>query len=284
MGKLRVDIVKAIIEHKADIIALSELGRVNTGLGRTLSIWKESNSLPKENHYHLVEDMLLEIVDTEQVRNRNPASFTVYAMGHYGLLVANDRVRVVVEPTMVGPMCTHQAFRKAQRFAFVPISSSDEYPAKPVELWNIHSPASNKHPYGPLAREQVCEFCQRHGGERVIWGGDLNQSHNALEKFKAQNNPWRVHEPGNAKHGDIALSRGVCVDLMHCCIGGGEAVGMQNVHVMVGLVLHPERANSSAMLLGYPARRTCAAIARSKARISKYSNNRKRSWRSTFLV
>ena len=281
---LRKDLVTAIFKHKADIIALSELGEVNIGLGCSLSTWKESKSPAKDDDSHIVEDMLLEVVDTKEVRARNPAGFSVYAMGHYGLLVANDFVRIVDEPTIVGPLCPHQVFRKAQRFSFVPLSSSDENPAKPVELWNIHCPASKNHPYGSLAREQVCKFCQKHGGERVIWGGDLNQSHNALEMFKAQKNPWKVHEPGNAKHGDIALSRGVCVDLMHCCIGGGEAVGMQNAHVMVGLVLHPERANSSAMLLGYPARRTCAAIARSKARISKYSKNRKKYWRSTFLV
>ena len=55
LRKLRVDIVKAIIDHKADIIALSELGRVNTGLGRTLSTWKKSKSLSKENHIALCE-------------------------------------------------------------------------------------------------------------------------------------------------------------------------------------------------------------------------------------
>ena len=55
LRKLRVDVVKAIIEHKADIIALSELGGVNTGLGRTLSTWKKSKSLSKENHIALCE-------------------------------------------------------------------------------------------------------------------------------------------------------------------------------------------------------------------------------------
>ena len=52
---LRKDLVTAIFKHKADIIALSELGRVNTGLGRTLSTWKKSKSLSKENHIALCE-------------------------------------------------------------------------------------------------------------------------------------------------------------------------------------------------------------------------------------
>ena len=135
--------------------------------------------------------MLLEIVDTEEVRARNPAGFSVHAVEHYGLLVANDFVRIVDEPTLVGPMCSHHAYRKAQRFSFVPVSSSDENPAKPVELWNIHCPASANWPYGPLARQEVPAFCQKHGGERVIWGGDLNQTFVSLEKFKAKKIPGK---------------------------------------------------------------------------------------------
>ena len=49
LRKLRVDIVKAIIEHKADIIALSELGEITIGLGNTLAGWKKSNSKKKKN-------------------------------------------------------------------------------------------------------------------------------------------------------------------------------------------------------------------------------------------
>ena len=52
LRKLRVDIVKAIIEHKADIIALSELGVVNTGLGRTLSSWKKAKVFAKKIILH----------------------------------------------------------------------------------------------------------------------------------------------------------------------------------------------------------------------------------------
>ena len=243
--RLRKDLVAAICKHKADIIALCELGEITIGLGNTLAGWKKSNSTKKEKCANLVEDMLLEVVDTEEVRARNPAGFSVHAVEHYGLLVANDFVRIVDKPTLVGPMCSHQAYRKAQRFSFVPVSSSDENPAKPVELWNIHCSSSNNYPYGPLAREQVPAFCQKHGGERVIWGGDLNSSVVFLEDHKAKKNPWKVHHPGNAKHGDIVLSRGVSVDLMHICIGGGEEIGMQRVHVMVGLVLHPECADNA---------------------------------------
>ena len=152
---------------------------------------EESKSPAKHKYAHLVEDMLLEVVDTKEVRVRNPAGFSVYAVEHYGLLVANDFVRIVDEPTLVGPMCSHHAYRKAQRFSFVPVSSSDENPAKFVELWNIHFPASDNWPYGPLARQQVPAFCQKHGGERVIWGGDLNQTFVSLEKFQAKKIPGK---------------------------------------------------------------------------------------------
>ena len=42
LRKLRIDIVEALFQHKADISALSELVVVNTGLGRILWTWKES--------------------------------------------------------------------------------------------------------------------------------------------------------------------------------------------------------------------------------------------------
>ena len=45
---LRKDLVTAIFTHKADIIALSELGEITIGLGGTLARWKESNSKKKK--------------------------------------------------------------------------------------------------------------------------------------------------------------------------------------------------------------------------------------------
>ena len=46
---LRKDLVTAIVKHKADIIALSELGEITIGLGGALSTWKKAIARRKKN-------------------------------------------------------------------------------------------------------------------------------------------------------------------------------------------------------------------------------------------
>ena len=46
---LRKDLVTAIFKHKADIIALSELGEITIGLGGALSTWKKAIARRKKN-------------------------------------------------------------------------------------------------------------------------------------------------------------------------------------------------------------------------------------------
>ena len=48
LKELRKDLVTAICTHKADIIALSQLGEITEGLGRALATWKESKSKKKK--------------------------------------------------------------------------------------------------------------------------------------------------------------------------------------------------------------------------------------------
>ena len=40
-GKFKADVIAAILEHNADIIAVCELGPIEEGLGPTLSKWKK---------------------------------------------------------------------------------------------------------------------------------------------------------------------------------------------------------------------------------------------------
>ena len=188
------DVCKAVLEYDADIIALSELGGIEEGLGPSLASWKVSVRAAKPGDYHLVEDMLHELVDDPRIKEKRPSGWIVHAINHYGLLVSKDTVQIVDEPARVGPMSSLHAYRVAQRCSFRAISNIVEKPVKPVELWNVHCPASARYPYGPLARTEVCQFLQNKSGRRVIWGGDINQSMQALEnetlKHDSNLEPW----------------------------------------------------------------------------------------------
>ena len=48
LKQLRNDLVTAIFTHKADIIALSDLGEITIGLGGALAPWKESKRKKKK--------------------------------------------------------------------------------------------------------------------------------------------------------------------------------------------------------------------------------------------
>ena len=237
LGKLRNDVQKSILLYSADIIAISELGRIEFGLGNALAKWKNSNGAPKTGNLHLVEDMLHELVDGSAVDAKNPAGFEVYASNHYGIIIAKDTVRLIDLPHAVGPVCTHQPWRMAQRCIF---TSAINSAVKPVELWNVHAPASKIHPYGPLAREQSCSFLQQKARPRAIWGGDINQSMYSLNVYKDSSHPWTPLAPGNSKHGDVVCTRDIDADILHIEIGKGEAEGVSDAHVMVGVALHPE--------------------------------------------
>ena len=113
-----------------------------------------------------------------------------------------------------------------------PLLASDVSDANP-------DPASNKYPYGNRARRGVLDFLQQHAGPRAIFGTDLNQSLWILEQ-----EPWKVRQPENGRHGDIVCWRGVSLDLKHIPIGKCERQGVSDAHVMVGFQLHTEFAEA----------------------------------------
>ena len=248
-GRLRADVHRAILHYNADIIALCELGSITEGLGPYLAKWKTSTRATKPGDYHLVDDMLHELVDDPSIKAKHPTGWNLHATNHYGLLVSNHTVLLVDKPERVGPMTTRHAYRVAQRCSFTSNINSVEKPVKATELWNVHCPASNNAPYGQQARTQVCDFLQTTGGERVIWGGDLNRSLGALTMEANVLRPWRPRQPGNARHGDTVCSRGVSLELMQCNIGKGQPHGVSDAHVMVGVVLRTE-FDSAAMPVG----------------------------------
>ena len=235
IGALKADVTAAILKHEADIIQLCELGGIEDGLGPTLRNWKRTNRAAKPGDYHLVDAMLLELVSDPDIVEKHPSGFSVHAVNHYGLLASKDTVRLVDLPCRVGPLCAHQTYRVAQRCSFTANTNNVEKPVYAVELWNVHCPASSKYPYSSDARARVLEFLQTHAGPRAIYGTDLNQS-----LWKLSQQPWKVRQPENGKHGDIVCWRGVTLDLKHIPIGKGEPMGVSDSHVMIGCELQTE--------------------------------------------
>ena len=238
---LKRDVTAAILEHNADIIMLCELGDIEEGLGPTLSLWKETDSLPKLGGYHFVEDMLHELVSDPIVHKKHPSGWFVHAVNHYGLLASRDTVCFVDAPRQVGPLTNHQAYRYAQRCSFTANTDSVAKPVHAVDLWNVHCPHSRKRPYSAGARTQVCQFMQRSAGPRAIFGTDLNQSLFALQQQR-----WHAGQPPNGKHGDIVCWEGVGLNLKHIRIGKGELLGVSDCHVMVGIELQTEFVEDSS--------------------------------------
>ena len=247
-GGLRTDVNKAIFENHADIIALCGLGTIEEGLGPSLARWKTSARAAKPGDYHLVEDMLRALVDDPQILAKHPLGWSIHATNHYGLLISNSTVRLIDAPECVSLLTDNQAYRVTQRCSFAANTNSVEKPFKVTELWNVHCPVSRRHPYGAEVRRQVCSFLQQKSGQRVIWGGNLNQSLLLLDR-EAQNHlaigrklePWTPLQPSNGRYGDIVCVRGVIVDLMRCLIGKEQLhSGVSDNHVMVGVKLTTE--------------------------------------------
>eukprot|EP00974_Lingulodinium_polyedra_P101224 9806151-Lingulodinium_polyedra.AAC.1 len=48
--------------------------------------------------------------------------------------------------------------------------------AKPIDLFNAHSPSSTKRPLSATTRQQFSTWFQNDAGSRSLIGGDLNSS------------------------------------------------------------------------------------------------------------
>ena len=113
---LAADIQAALHEFSADVLLLSECGEVDVGL---------------------IEKEWLPMLD----RICGPG-FDIKHQGHYTSIVRLSNVKIVSKPSLKGPLTTnpHHAYRMCQHLQVVPVDSVD----KPIDLYNIHSPASNK--------------------------------------------------------------------------------------------------------------------------------------------
>ena len=197
-----------------DVICLSEIGPITGVLEHALNKWMTPASAPDTSaQFPLVERMLRQLVD-------GAAEWKASAMAHYGLLINSTTVKLVQEPSLVGLHRPHPA-RVAQKFKISPLTGGVEKPAATTEIWNLHCPASTNHAYGIEARRGVWKTITETSAPCSVVGGDMNMTRfqvtgfNMETRFTEATRQWKVHEPNQAKHGDLALTRNVVAEPMH---------------------------------------------------------------------
>ena len=93
-----------------------------------------------------------------------------------------------------------------------------------IEVWVHHAPSSKERGYTPVAREQTMDYFFNNVSSKGIVGGDLNmskigiksalrdwssQTGNTQEDIDQRRKAWQTHVLPEAKHGDLALTRGL---------------------------------------------------------------------------
>ena len=177
-NELKRDLHQAINDFAPSGIFLSECGEVGEGLPAA---------------WHGVLTRIL------------PAGFYPWVHSHYTCILNLNDVDVVSQPALVGPMCTMKGheYRKCQRVEVALKGNA----AKPIVLYNVHSPASKKHPLGPAVREQIMDWFGQRRTERALIGGDLNMSPISLHEHLDRYRDFSYCFEENHEHGDVVLAK-----------------------------------------------------------------------------
>ena len=187
---LAEDLTEAIDELHADVILLSECGEVGCGL--TESTW-----LP----------LLRRVVGP---------GFAIRHQGHYTSIVRLATVAVEQGPTLVGPLTSirEHEYRKCQHLRVRMKDSA----AKPIDLYNVHSPSSKRHPLTASVRADILLWFAVNAGNRALIGGDLNSSKPSLDAgFKHLRDVHYCYEE-NHHHGDLVVAKGTAAESTECLI------------------------------------------------------------------
>ena len=81
--------------------------------------------------------------------------------------------------------------------------------AKPIDLYNVHSPSSGKHKLTASLREEICTWFSGNAGNRALIGGDLDSSRLTLATcFGNDADIKYCYEEGH-KHGDLVVAMGL---------------------------------------------------------------------------
>ena len=104
----------------------------------------------------------------EMVRRCCGPGFVVTHQSHYTSIVRKSTVEVLEGPSLKGPLCREHDYRMCQHLKVRLRDSA----AKPIDLFNLHSPTSTKRPLTATTREQILKsFFFDISGSRSFFGG-----------------------------------------------------------------------------------------------------------------
>ena len=184
------DLREAIDEHHADVIFLSECGEIGIGF-------------PGDRWLALL-------------RRCVGPGFTIVHQSHYTSIVRFATVDVEEGPTLVGPLTRHPEhdYRTCQHLRVAMKGSA----AKPIDLFNVNSPASKKHPLNTTRRAEIFQWFANNAGSRALIGGDLNSSrHNLDAAFGRLPDIHYCYEEDH-RLGDLVVAKGVPAESTACNI------------------------------------------------------------------
>ena len=182
---LRADLQHALLILGADIVLLSECGEIDKGL-------------PEKRWVAILGAIC---GDDYDITHRS----------HYTAIVKKSTVRVLVGPVLRGPMTLlpDHYYRKCQYLKVAPNWQPKDSAFKPMDVFNVHSPASKDKPLGAQVRDAVTNWFRRRSGPNAMIGGDLNMSPFSLEcAFDISSKSSEGYKLAMEKergHGDIAV-------------------------------------------------------------------------------
>ena len=185
---LAEDIQSALEDFNADVLLLSECGEIGIGL--------------YSKHWD------------PMIRRIGGPGFHVTHQGHYTSIVKLATMQITAEPSLLGPLTTFRGheYRKCQHLQVVLKDSV----AKPIDIYNVHSPASKKHSLIPTVRRDILKWFRLNVKSCALIGGDLNSSLPSLDDvFKHDPKIHYCYEAGHL-HGDLAIAKGLVADSMPC--------------------------------------------------------------------
>ena len=204
---LAADILTALDDFSADLVLLSECGEV--GIGLDPEQW-----LP----------MIGRICGP---------GFAVTHQSHYTSIVRKDTMEVTAEPSLQGPLTIlpNHEYRMCQHLQVVVKGSA----GKPIDIYNVHSPASRERPLVLTVREHVLQWFARNAGTQALIGGDLNSSLPSLDAgFKHYPEFHYCYEAGHL-HGDLVIAKGLDAVSTPC-----EVTSTSKAHKMVVVMVTME--------------------------------------------
>ena len=88
--------------------------------------------------------------------------------------------------------------------------------AKPIDLYNVHSPTSKKHGLKPTVRTDIIQWFADHTENRSLIGGDMSSNLISLDVVLSPHGDFAYCYEANHKHDDLVISKGIHAESIAC--------------------------------------------------------------------